>query len=201
MLPFPPPLTGLVLAGGQGCRLGKNKALLEWEGEPLVRLIARRLQTVCERVLVVTPFAEVAAAAGVPAVKDEPPDSGPLGGLWAGLQAAETEYCAVTACDLPFFNPELVAYLATLAAGYEAVVPYVNGSWQPLPALYARTCAKVAEELLAQRKLALRALLDQVRVRQVDEAELRRLDPELTSFRNLNTWEDYRRWTGGTTGG
>jgi molybdopterin converting factor small subunit len=104
----------------------------------------------------------------------------------------------VTACDSAFLNPRLVSYLVSQAAEYDIVVPHWEGRFQPLHAVYRRSVLPHLEEQLARNELRPVYLFDKVRTRTVREDEIRRFDPDGSSFFNMNTPEDYatalRRW-------
>lgn len=188
-------LSGVVLAGGESRRMGRDKALLPVEDTVLLAWVARRLAVVCSPVVIVTRPNLARGVPGFAVVEDRSPGAGPLAGLHAGLEAVPTEYAAVVSCDLPLLDPGVVAAIAERRRGWDAVVPVVAGRAQPLHAVYRRRVAELAEHLLRQGTRSLRALLEHrdLRVRWLDEADLRPIDPDLSSFTNVNTPEDYER--------
>lgn len=127
-------------------------------------------------------------------VVDHFPGVGPLGGMHAGLLAANYPHVWVVGCDLPDIEPALGGFLRGLAAGYEAVVPRLDGEPQGVCALYDRALAPRIEALLEQGRRSIKSLLALCTVRYVAAAELRGIDPQLRSFRNLNTPADYEAW-------
>lgn len=199
--------SGIILAGGRSRRMGTDKALLDLGGRPVIAHVAGRLAEVCAEVLVVGADPARYAFLGLPVVPDAFPGLGPLGGIHAGLAAMSRPAGLFVASDMPFLRPSLLRHLAEAGRGAaggvpaDAVVPRLHGRPEPLCALYRRSLEPVAARLLASGGGAVAALFDAegVRVAWVDEADLRRLDPELSSFWNLNTPEDYRRavarWT------
>ena len=84
-----------------------------------------------------------------------------------------------------------------LAAGVEAVVPRVGDQPEGVCALYQRSLAPRIEMMLQAGEHRVQDLLARVEVRYVTAAELRRIDPELRSFRNINTPADYETWLSG----
>src|SRR5919201_1260463 len=94
-----PEMTGLILAGGRGTRMGGGKAGLEVESEPLARRVAARLADACDVVLVASGDGRRLGWLGLPQVEDPIPDAGPLAGLVAGLEAATTPLVAAVAVD------------------------------------------------------------------------------------------------------
>lgn len=200
-------VTGIVLAGGRSRRMGRPKALLPFGDATLLDRVVRRVAQVCPRVVVVVRDRTVlsggddrallptGAHSVLPAgevVVDRFPGLGPLSGLHAGLLATETETAVCVACDLPLVRPALLRLLADLAAGYDAAVPVVGGRPQPVCAAYHRRVADAAAEILQGGGGAMRDLLSRLRVRLVGAADLRRADPDLLSFLDVNTPADYR---------
>ncbi|HFD40695.1 MAG TPA: molybdenum cofactor guanylyltransferase, partial [Anaerolineae bacterium] len=122
-------ISGIVLAGGQSRRLGRDKALLEIEGRPLLARTVHTLAALSDDLIVVTNAPERYAPLGLPVrfVADEKPGIGSLMGLYSGLKAAHHPYALVVACDMPFLNPALLRYLLSLTAGYDIVIPRRDG--------------------------------------------------------------------------
>ena len=187
-------MTGIVLAGGQSKRLGTAKALLRLGNRTFLELAVSAVRPFCRRVIV------VAAAAGgslpdledCTVIADETPGLGPLGGLVTGLAASDDEWHLTIACDLPLVRPELLELIVREASGVEAVVPRSGGRLHPLLAAYARSCLDPARASLEAGRRAMRAMLDLVRMKVIEEARLREVDPELISFTNVNTWDEYQ---------
>ncbi len=82
-VPVPSEIGGYVLAGGRSSRMGRDKALLELAGKPLVRHAVKKLRRVCMDVRVLSDNPELAAYA--PIVPDIHRDCGPMGGIEAAL--------------------------------------------------------------------------------------------------------------------
>lgn len=112
-------ITGLVLAGGRGTRMGGiDKGLQLFQGEALAAHAVRRLRPQVGRVLVNAnrnfPAYE---ALGVPVVADSLPDHpGPLAGMLSGLEHCATPWLLTVPCDTPRFPPDLAARLAAALA-------------------------------------------------------------------------------------
>ncbi|MDY7076875.1 MAG: NTP transferase domain-containing protein, partial [Chloroflexota bacterium] len=83
-----PKSTGIVLAGGASRRMGRDKAFLELDGQPLIGIVVERMASVCAEVLVVAGDVRPYAGLGVRLVEDSFRGVGVLGGLHAGLEAA-----------------------------------------------------------------------------------------------------------------
>jgi molybdenum cofactor guanylyltransferase len=165
MNPTLPPdaVTGLILAGGESRRFGRDKALAEVGGVPLVARVYDALALHCAGVLIAT--GATARAYPVPArvVMDAAPEAGPLGGLAAGLAQAQTPWLLVAACDLAGLTADaLVPLLDAATAEADAVVGVdAAGRASPVCALYrVATVRPVATAHLAAGRRALHALLD-----------------------------------------
>lgn len=181
---------GVILAGGQSSRMGANKALLDFGGEPLISRVARQFTEWFQQVVVVTNTPDVYTFLGLPMVGDRIPGLGPLGGLEAGLTASRFENAFFAACDMPFLNLELISYLLSQAPGNGIVVPRVGGEYEPMHAVYTRACLPAITANLDARRLKLLSIFDMVTVRVVEESEIRPFgDPERLFF-NCNTPED-----------
>ncbi len=190
--------TAIILTGGRNSRMGRPKALLLFDGEPLIVHIVRSLRPLFnEAVVVAAPEQELPPLAAT-LVRDEVADQGPVGGIYYGLKAASTEVAFVTSCDAPFLNVPLISYLVSRMSNYDVVVPYWQDRFQPLHAAYRRSVLPHLEEQLERSELRPIFLYDKVRTCKVDEDEIRRFDPEGLSFLNMNTPQDYeaalRRW-------
>ncbi|MER3397895.1 MAG: molybdenum cofactor guanylyltransferase [Chloroflexota bacterium] len=184
-------VSGAVLAGGRGTRLGQDKALVEVGGESLLARVVGRLAQVCAEVLVVGRVTGPPLPAPARFVPDLIPGQAALGGLYTALSAAACPLVIVVACDMPFVEPTLLRFLLGLFGdGVDAVVPLVGQEPQPLHAVYSRTCAAAAATQVATGDLKVARLLQRLRVRYVAEAQLRVVDPELRSFFNINTPAD-----------
>lgn len=193
-------IAAVVLAGGRGSRLGAPKAGLRLGGLTLLARVVDELKHRFGEIVVVAAAPELdqpwlAALSGVEIVFDATPYPGPVAALSQGLGAAQAPVVFACACDLPFLRAELAAGLcAMLAPSEQAVAMRIGGRPQPLCAAYRRPDALAAlDAMMAAGETRLRELLDRLLTHWAGEAELRALDPELASFFNLNTAEDYAR--------
>ena len=191
-------LDGVVLAGGRSRRLGIDKGLVRFGGVPLLRIVVERVAQVCREMVVAVDRPDRYEGLGLPArlVADESPGLGPLSGLQAGLRTCRTEYVLVAACDLPFLNVELLRHMARLPRSYQALVPWRDGRWQPLHAIYARSCLEAVDTMAAAGGGSMQELLGRLNVRRLDEEEMDRLDPDGLSLVNLNERSDLDRARG-----
>jgi molybdopterin-guanine dinucleotide biosynthesis protein A len=185
--------TAIVLAGGRSSRMGMSKALLPFDGRPLISHVTAALRQGFAEVVVVAAPGQDLPRLDVRVVRDEVAYQGPVGGLCYGLEAASREICFVTACDSAFLNLALIAHLVSLAAAHDVVVPHWDERLQPLHAVYRRTVLPLLRAQLARGELRPVSLFDKVRTRRVGDEEIRRFDPEGLTFFNMNTPADYQR--------
>lgn len=188
-------LSAIVLAGGQSRRLGRDKALLPWQGRTLIEHIVAQLTELSDDVLVITGTERrYQELLDVPIFADEIKNIGPMGGLYTGLTHARSEYSLIVACDMPLLTRAIIDLLRSeLDSSVRAVVPEVQGHRVPTLAIYHKECLAVIERLLIQGITALQALLDSAPTKVIPETQLRIIDPELRAFTNLNTLEDWEK--------
>ena len=182
--------TALILAGGDSRRMGQDKAALVLDGKTLLERVTATMQQVFPKVVV--SVRQLRGGVVVPQVCDEQEASGPLAGLIAGLSQVDTPWVFAVACDMPFVTPAIVNRLAELRNGFQAVVPVVGGYQQPLAAFYAASALETMRASLAAGDRSLRGTLEKLEVRYVNEAELRECDPQLRSFFDLGTPQDFQ---------
>lgn len=190
-------VSGIVLAGGKGLRLGREKALERLNNKTLIERTVECLTPVCKTILVVTSqeqFSVVASAVEkVVVIADFFPGGGPLGGIYTGLASVDSFYSIVVGCDMPFLNSGLLNYMVDLAPDFDAVVPEVNGMLEPLHAVYSKDCLSPIKGLLNQNKLGISQVFNLVKVRFVGKDEIAEFDKEYLSFFNINTQDDLIR--------
>jgi len=187
---------GAVLAGGLGRRIGGDKASLAVGAQTLVRHAVDALRLARLPVVLVlrpgqpTPLTSHAVAI----VRDEIEHAGPLGGLQALLSWLPTEWALVVACDQPFVAPRLLSeLLAETHRDIDILCGQPGSALEPFPGLYRRTCLPVINAMLAGGTRSVQDLLARVRVDVLSLQRVRRWDPELLSYLNVNTPDDLAR--------
>jgi molybdopterin-guanine dinucleotide biosynthesis protein A len=129
-------VTGIVLAGGQGRRMGGvDKGLVELAGRPMVAHVIERLAPQVGAILInANQNAAAYAALDYPVVPDAVAGyAGPLAGLHAGLSRASTDFVVTVPCDSPFLPADLVARLAAGLAHAGAALAVAKTFEQPHP--------------------------------------------------------------------
>jgi molybdopterin-guanine dinucleotide biosynthesis protein A len=164
----------------------------------LLQRVVRLVSTVADPVVVVAALGqELPELPGdISIVRDAVAGRGPLQGLFTGLASLpdSTTFVYATATDVPFLEPRWITRLLELSDGQDLVIPFVGGYYHPLAALYRNDAVLPAvETLLRNARLRAALLVEMVRTRVVGEAELRAVDPDLGTVRNLNCPTDYER--------
>ena len=195
-----PPTSAIVLAGGVSRRLGQDKRHLRLWGasranvlEYIVGIVAR----LCADVVVVLNDPDAWSTLPARLVPDVYADGGALGGIYAGLLAAEHEYALAVACDMPFLNTALIGAMLARPRDYDVLVPrsLQPGTarnaldLEPLHAIYAQSCRMPMHATLASGQRQIAAFFPAVRVAFVEPEETLRYDPTGRSFLNVNTPE------------
>jgi molybdopterin-guanine dinucleotide biosynthesis protein A len=164
---------------------------MELGGRPLIQIVVERMAVVCAEVIIVAGDATSYTRFGVPVVVDRFRDVGVLGGLHAGLAVAGYELALAVGCDMPFLKPELLRAFAAWAEGYDVALLRHEGYLEPLHGAYRRTCLPSIEAAIRAGKRRIVSFFPHVRVRTIGLDDVRPLDPELNSFRNVNTPEEW----------
>ncbi len=130
----PSDVSGYVLAGGKSSRMGRDKALLELAGKPLVLRAVEKLQQVCAEVSILGNREELAAYA--PLVRDLHEGCGPLGGIEAALAHSTKAWNLLMAVDMPFLPVGFLdAWVRSVMESDRARVALFTVDGRPQPAL------------------------------------------------------------------
>ena len=171
--------------------MGRDKALLSWQGGTLLDHALTRLRSSCTAVRILGGSASRYGDRGVPVDLDAVADAGALGGIFTGLLRMQTGLGLFLAVDMPWAPVTLLRRLLALAEGYDAVVPVSAAGLEPLCAVYRATCLESVRRRLDANDLRVVRFLDDVRLREVSGAELTAFGDPATLLRSLNTPADY----------
>ncbi len=183
------PIYGLLLAGGQSRRMQRDKATLEYAGEPQLARAARLLQP-----LVAKTFVSVRAGQELDAqrsafqpIVDRLPDLGPLGGIHAALHTHPDAAWLVLACDLPFLDAATLQQLIAARVPQKLATAYrsrFDGMPEPLCAIWEPASRSIIDAWIAQDKSCPRGFMKNHDVALLELSNSRALD-------NINTAEEY----------
>ncbi|MGB7414174.1 MAG: molybdenum cofactor guanylyltransferase [Thermosynechococcaceae cyanobacterium] len=184
-----PPVSALVLAGGHSSRMGTDKALLSWQGIPLLQRVCKVSAQCCPAVAVLTPWPQRYLALVDPSVQlieEVAPHQGPLVALLQGFELISSPWVLLLACDLPCLEAQVLqAWIGQLPSEGLAQVPSQNGHWEPLCGFYHQHCRPQLQTFVDQGGRSFQQWLNQMPVQTlvVDDA----IAPML---RNCNTHKD-----------
>ncbi len=193
--------SALILAGGRGSRLGfREKALIDINGKPLIAFVIESLEKVVDEIII-----SARDEAQGELLKTIYPDmhyaydmyenTGPLAGILSGLSVCKDEYCFISACDMPFINEKVVYLLFSKCRGYDAAIPrQSDGFLEPLHAVYnRRAMMKETKKSLENSETTILAPISRLHVNYVSFEEISKIDPDLTTFMNINTCDDIEK--------
>lgn len=176
-----------ILSGGLSSRMGREKALLEIDNQTLIARSVALLKPIFPDLVVVSSSPAVIEAAQIPAIQDQFPNRGPLGGIHAALCHFKAP-TLIVACDMPFLNADFLRFLSENWRETDVLVPLGNDGPEPLHAIYAPSCLPVFELFLQTEKPpSLRRVLRELRVENVEIEVARGFDADLRMFENWNT--------------
>jgi molybdopterin-guanine dinucleotide biosynthesis protein A len=179
-------ISAFIIAGGKSSRFGEDKALFIYRGMPLIALVAKVVGSVLGPPSIIADEGERFGFLGLPCYGDLLHGTGPFGGVYSALAYAATERAFVFACDMPELDPGLIRFMAGESKGFDVTVPLVNGNYEPLHAVYAKSCLGLMEMRIKQGQRRIVGFYGEVSARTVSEDEIRRFADPSRVFRNIN---------------
>ena len=177
-------INGFVLAGGRSLRMGQDKAMLEWQGQPMLDHMVELLSTAAGRVRII----------GRDALPDRIPGCGPLGGILTALETTETHKNLIVAVDLPLLTTGfLQMFRAKWARSTRHILACKIGSDYPLCIGIDRELLPAIAERVDARKLALHQLIEESDAEILQEEAIGTAGFSSSIFHNINTPEDWGR--------
>jgi len=180
--------SGFVLSGGRSSRMGRDKALLQFQGATLISHVARAVEEAAGNVtLVGNP--ERYSFLGYPVVRDRVQGRGPLGGIYTALRVSSTAWNLVVACDMPGISAPVLTALLDGAGRSRArcvTASGCNGEAEPLCAVYHRDCLPVLAGALRDKRFRMKDLVKEL------DAEAQVVEPG--TLANVNTpaeWKEF----------
>ena len=184
-------MLAVILTGGKSSRMGRDKAMLPVAGVPMARLLTERFRAAGFEVAVSVDRAGRFPLGDAAELPDAFPGQGPLNALYSAFTQTDTEAVFCAATDLPGGDPALAKRLLALRGDCDAcLIRRADGTAETLFGVYARSCLPAAERCLREGRRSMRAAIEGLRVRWVDEAELPEWDLSRV-LRNVNTPEEY----------
>jgi molybdopterin-guanine dinucleotide biosynthesis protein A len=186
---------GIILAGGKNTRFsGTNKALLRVGSKRILDHIYGVFSDLFQEIILVTNDPLEYLEWDLAVVTDLLPIQSALTGIHAGLFFMTTPYAFFVACDTPFIQKSLVeTIIESMDPHIDVVIPETSQGLQPLCSVYSRQCLKPITQQLEKHELKIDRIFNRLRTQKIPESVLRKKDPDLISFYNINTPEDLAR--------
>ena len=190
-------VAGYILAGGGSTRFGRDKALVEVGGRPMISRMSELVRSVTRQMKIVAAPGKYDAF-GVEIVEDGWPGEGPLGGIITALEdaamsAVPPEWNLIVSCDMPFLTQEWLAFLGERAAKSKAQVVFAHSASGPEP-LCACWQTDAAAKLRSGFERGVRKVMEGIallRSEVLDVTDWKRFDSAGRLFWNMNTAADY----------
>jgi molybdopterin-guanine dinucleotide biosynthesis protein A len=180
-------LTAVLFAGGLSQRMGTDKAMLKFNGEPLwARQIGLLRELNPATILISARERPAWCPLEIEAVLDIPSSRGPLSGLAAALRRIQTTHLLALAIDLPQMTSAHLRTLLTLATPQSGCVPQNEFFFEPLAAIYPSAAHEMAANALARGELSLQKLVKRLVQDGLMQAYPLR-DSEKSFYHNVNT--------------
>ena len=189
-------VTGIILAGGKSSRLGRDKAWEDVGGQRIIDRVIGALQSSCDEVLIIGDRPERQSELSLPKCiqyrSDELKGRGSIGGLYTGLKSSDTLWSLVVACDMPFISRELIRFMLSIISKNrcDAIVPIINGRYQPTHALYNSTCIPFIEKNISSGNFRMDSYFDEIYLEEISEDVINSIQGAELSFFNVNTEDD-----------
>lgn len=189
--------SAIILVGGEARRAnGQEKFFFQYQGKTFIERLTDSLRNVTDEIIIVAKNKEQCrrfdALQDVRCITDIRQGIGPIGGLHAGAIAARGDLLFVSACDMPCIETAVVSHLFDAIGTADAAIPSWNAEMlEPLHAVYRRDV--LLRYLESHESYSLRPMIRSINTRYVPVDELRRFDPQLRTFTNINKLEELDR--------
>ncbi|AKN31686.1 molybdopterin-guanine dinucleotide biosynthesis protein MobA [Clostridium carboxidivorans P7] len=184
--------TAVILCGGKSSRMGFDKSKIEIKGKYLIELIAEKLETVFDEVILVAEKKDKFKTLKYTVLEDLKKEYGPAGGMHTALKYANSKYVFFMACDMPIVNIEYIKYMMKIAEedNCQCVLPQ-NGKWiEPMYAFYSKDLIEEFEKGIDNNNLLLYDIIKNSKIHYIPEEVTRTYSEDLEMFVNLNYVKD-----------
>jgi molybdopterin-guanine dinucleotide biosynthesis protein A len=181
-----------ILAGGRNTRMGRDKATLVLDSELLIQRVYGVAQEVFNTIVVVSNNHDVLPGMDVPIIRDVVAVQSPLAGIVSALMYTGADYVFALACDMPFLSGEAMKYMLNNIAGEDIIIPKTEKGYEPLHAIYGRSCISYMLTLLERGRYKIRDILPYLSVKVVKEAPPFFCNG-ISVFTNVNTQEELEK--------
>jgi molybdenum cofactor guanylyltransferase len=157
----------IILAGGNSKRFGVDKALYPFKGKPLVQIVIETIKNLTKKIIIITNSPDKLDFLNYKKYNDIIPGAGSLGGLYTGLYHSNHDLNIVLPCDMPFISQECIQFLVKNSNGYDITVPIHNNMFEPLCAIYSKTCLPYIKNQIESEDYQVFQFYDKVKTKQL----------------------------------
>lgn len=190
--------SAIILAGGKSSRMGYNKELIMIDEKKIINHQIETLHKTFDEIVVVTKNKEFYEDIDCITISDIIEDSGPLGGIHAGLLASTSKYSYVIACDMPIINTNYINLMKKrlYQDDIDGCMTLYENHIEPFNAFYSGNMIKKIEEYIQGGGYSIYSLVKALKFSFIEEKVARRFSPNWDMFINFNTREDICRYLG-----
>jgi molybdenum cofactor guanylyltransferase len=182
-------MTGIILAGGKSSRMGMEKGLVVFRGQPLIHWSISVLKESCNEILI-SSNSDCYNYLGFKVVADIFPDIGPMGGIYSCLVQSADDINLVLSCDMPFVTPEIFKLMIAEKGDSKVCVPGHEGEkYEPLCGIYQKSILEEMNVFIQNKNYKLPDLFRQTNAKIL---YIHKINPSLPKnyFLNINRPED-----------
>jgi len=181
--------TCAILAGGRSRRMGRDKATLRVTDKALIQQVYDKAKLVFRDIVIVSNHHQSFYGIDVPIIRDAIPVRSSMVGIVSALMAARSPYVFILACDMPYVSREAMEYLLTQVHGEDIIVPCTKYGYEPLHAIYNRSCIPFMLTHIERQRLKVRDLFPYLSVNEVEDHSTF-IHKGIPVFTNINVQED-----------
>ncbi|MDD1729118.1 MAG: molybdenum cofactor guanylyltransferase [Methanospirillum sp.] len=188
--------SALILLGGLATRAGgQAKYLFEYQGETFLQRQIRVLSSITDEIIMSCrneeQAADISTCYSYPCVIDVRKGMGPVEGIHTGALQAQGELILVVACDMPLISSVVIEYIFNQIGDADVAIPgWDDGNLEPLHAVYRRDA--LLRFFADHTAVKIRDITDELNRKIIPIHEIRALDPDLTTFTNINDLQAFR---------
>jgi molybdopterin-guanine dinucleotide biosynthesis protein A len=162
-------MTCAILAGGKSTRMGQDKATIKIGDKALIHLVYDKVKEVFDEVIILSKLHDTIENIDAPVLKDVVPFGNSMAGIASALLYSKTPYTFVVACDMPFLSTEAFNYMVNEVTGEDIIIPKTKLGFEPLHAIYNRSCIAHFFRLIGQDRFKIAGILPFVSVKELKE--------------------------------
>lgn len=183
-------ITGYILAGGKSSRMGSDKGLIPFHGDPLVLSIITQVQDAVNKTVIVSNNPEYQKF-GLEVIADLIQGIGPAGGIYSALQHTKSNQLFIASCDMPFVTAGAIRYMIQQVAHSQITLPLYKGKIQPLFGVYSKDCQAGWKQLIDRGIIKLQEMVKHFELQKIDTENDELFKDQF--FTNINDKTDFEK--------